>query len=465
MTRTIAELPGPRRLPLIGNAHQLFPPSRLHLAAERWADRYGPIVRVNLGTRRIVGISDQNAITEILRDRPDGYRRWLDQRAVIEEMGPPGLFIVEGEDWKRQRRLVLTALNTNYLHRYFEVIRLATERLHGRLRTAAARGMPIEICDELTSFSVDVTSALALGHDLNTLERGDSELQGHIRRVMQMTARRVSAPFAYWRHVRLPADRALDRSLVQMHRSIQEFIEQARARMAARPDSFESPENLLEAMLAAQHADGKFTDDEIVGNIFVILLAGEDTTAHTLAWTLWLLGSRRECQQRLAEEAEDVLGDQLLAGCHETVAKLAYAEAVLQESMRLKGVTGLLAVEPLEDTTILETRIPAGTRLLLMLRHACRETASLTDEFLPERWLEDNEQTKPAKTLAFGAGPRFCPGRNLALLESKAALSMIARNFAIELDESAGPVREAFEFAIVPRGLRVLVRERAQVTV
>jgi cytochrome P450 len=76
-----------------------------------------------------------------------------------------------------------------------------------------------------------------------------------------------------------------------------------------------------------------------------------------------------------------------------------------------------------------------------------------------------NDETRPAKTLAFGAGPRFCPGRNLALLESKAALSMISRSFEWELDESAGPVREAFEFAIVPRGLRVLVRGRGKVAV
>src|ERR1700739_745878 len=61
----------------------------------------------------------------------------------------------------------------------------------------------------------------------------------------------------------------------------------------------------------------------------------------------------------------------------------------------------------------------------------------------------------------FGAGPRFCPGRNLAFLESKAAMAMIARNFHIELDESAGPVREVFQFTMAPAGLRVRLRERA----
>jgi cytochrome P450 len=110
-------------------------------------------VRINLGLRPLVGISDQKLINEILRDRPNGYRRWIEQRAVIEEMGPPGLFIVEGDDWKRQRRLVVTALNTNHIHRYFEIIRLSTERLHRRLQEAAKQGRVLDICDELTSYT------------------------------------------------------------------------------------------------------------------------------------------------------------------------------------------------------------------------------------------------------------------------------------------------------------------------
>jgi cytochrome P450 len=457
-TRTIADLPGPFRLPLIGNAHQLVRQSRLHLTAEGWADRYGPIVRVNLGRRQIVGISDQAAINKILRDRPQGFRRWLDQRAVVEEMGPPGLFIVEGEDWKRQRRLVVTALNTNHIQRYFDVVRLCTERLYRRLQQAAQQERPLDICDELTSYTVDITSALALGHDLNTLERRDNELQRHIRRVLRMTARRLSAPVPYWRRVKLPADRALDRSLAEMHRAIHGFIEQARERMAVRPNAYERPENLLEGMLAAQRADGTFTDDEIVGNIFVVLLAGEDTTAHTLAWTLWLLSARPEYQSRLAKEAARTFGHQPVAATFEATEQLTYAEAVVQESMRLHSVTGLMAVEPTSDTTICNTHIPADTRLLLLVRHASREAAGRTEEFLPDRWLLDDELTRPAKSLSFGAGPRFCPGRNLALLESKTALSMIAQNFEWSLDGSR--VREAFEFAIVPRGLRLLLRER-----
>lgn len=141
----------------------------MHLTSEGWARRYGPIARVKVGRRRIIGISDRDAINEILRDRPEGFRRWAEQEAVFDEMGLSGVFSAEGEQWKRQRRLVVTALNSNHLHRYFHVVGTSTERLYRLLAEAARAGRVLDIQQELTSYSVDITSALAFGHDLNTL--------------------------------------------------------------------------------------------------------------------------------------------------------------------------------------------------------------------------------------------------------------------------------------------------------
>lgn len=319
------------------------------------------------------------------------------------------------------------------------------------------QAMFIDIQQELTSYSVDITSALAFGHDLNTLERGESELQGHIQRVFGMLARRIAAPVPYWRWVRLPADRALDRSLGELHKAVGEFIAQARERIAARPELLAAPENFLEGMIAAQQTDDSFTDKEIVGNTLTLLFAGEDTTAHTLGWTIWLLGSRADVQARLAAEASEILGENPFPSEYETVARFDYGEAVLRESMRIKSVSTMAPIEPLKDTTICDTHIPAGTRLLLLLRHAA--LGERADAFEPERWL-DQDNSDP-KSLTFGAGPRFCPGRNLAMLEAKTALAMIARNFEIELDRSGGPVSEYFNFTMIPKGLRVRLRERA----
>ena len=108
---------------------------------------------------------------------------------------------------------------------------------------------------------------------------------------------------------------------------------------------------------------------------------------------------------------------------HETVSRLPYCEAALREAMRLKSVANGLVVQSLTDTVVCDTHIPAGTRLILGTRKTSRDVGGGAD-FEPERWLPDEQRKPPDQKsfLAFGAGPRFCPGRNLAFLEAKTAL-------------------------------------------
>ncbi len=462
-SRSIRDLPGPRGLPLIGVAHHLRP-TNIHAIIERWCDRYGPIYRVDLGRRRFLVIADPDAINTVFRERPHGFRRQRDIESVTRELiGTVGVFAAEGEEWRQQRRLAVTALNSNHLQRYYQIARTCTERLCGRLERAAGEGGSRDIGGDLTSFTVDVTSALAFGHDLNTLEHGDGELQEHIQRIFDITGRRITIPIPYWRYFKLPVDRAADRSAIAIHAAITDFIAQARARMAARPELREEPENFLESMIVAQEQDKTFTDAEIVGNVYTLLLAGEDTTAHTMAWTLWFLAREPDVQEQWAAEAHEALGEERFPSRYDTIAELRYGEAVLRESMRLKPVAPIAGFDALTDVTLADTHIPAGTRLLLLDRLAGLRAVKRAGEFDPNRWLDDDRSETPdQKTfLAFGAGPRFCPGRNLAFLESKAAMATIARNFHIELDESAGPVTETLRFTMAPSGLRVRLTKRA----
>jgi cytochrome P450 len=460
-TRSISDLPGPPGLPLIGSPG--VRPKSLHLIAEKWCRRYGPTYRFDLGPRRVVVFADAETINTVLRDRPDGFRRWSEIQTISEEMwGTAGVFAAEGDDWRRQRRLAVTALNSNHLQRYFDVVSTCAGRLYRRLQGVARAGEPYEIGEALSSFTVDVTSALAFGHDLNTLERGDSELQNHLHRVFHTTNRRLFMPIPYWRWVRLPADRALDRSLAAIDKAVRAFMDETRARIAANPELRDSPTNFLEGMIAAQETEGRFTDGEILGNVFTLLLAGEDTTSHTMAWTIWAMATRPEVQARWAEEASEVLGDQSHPTEYDVVEGFRYGEGVLRESMRLKPVVPITGVQALADTEIEGIRMPAGARTIFLHREAGLRSTERAQEFRPERWLEDDEIETPDQRsfLAFGAGPRFCPGRNLAFLEAKTALGMIARNFELELDPEAEPVTELLGFTMSPQGLRVRLRER-----
>lgn len=441
----IADLPGPRKVPLLGNAHQLRP-DRLHVMIEQWGRRYGPAFRFHMGPREVVAFTDPGTVNAILRDRPDGYRRWRELEQVAEELELSGPFTSEGDDWRRQRRLAVTALNSNHLRRYFDVIQLATERLLRRL----APGGPVEILEDFMSYSVDITSALAFGHDLNTLEQGDGELQRHITRAFELLARRTLAPVPYWRIVNPPADRAAERSIAAIHEEIRVFIAAARERMEARPELREAPENFLESMLTLPGYDER----DVFGNVFTMLLAGEDTTANTLSWAAYLLARDSGAQARLAEEADAVLGDERIPRQAEDVDRMRFAEAVFREAARLKSTAPLLFFEPNADTAAGDVELPQGTRIVCLTRQIGRPR--LQERFDPDRWLTDEHDGR--RFLSFGAGPRFCPGRNLAFLEGKTALAMLARNF--EWEPAGGEPRERFGFTMRPTGLRITLRPR-----
>src|SRR5215207_7668397 len=168
-----------------------------------------------------------------------------------------------------------------------------------------------------------------------------------------MLSRRIAAPFPYWRYVKPPADRAAERSLVEIRAAVDGFIAQARERMARRPELCEQPENFLESMLAAQR-EGRYSDEAVFGNTFQILLAGEDTTAHSLTWTAWFIARDRALQRRLAEAAPVI---------EDPDTRFEYGDAVLRETMRLKSVAPLLLVESLKDVTIAGVELPRGTRV------------------------------------------------------------------------------------------------------
>jgi len=186
--RSIDELAGPRRLPVIGNAHQIRP-SRIHLIGERWCAQYGPVFRYDLGRRPVVGVADLDEINTILRARPESFRRWGQIEALARETGTYGVFSAEGEDWRRQRRLAVTALNADHLDRYFFVIRRAAERLRTGLNRQASVGGCVDVRSHLKAFTVDVVSALAFGEDLAGYDR-NGELRGDIDRVFAMAGRR-----------------------------------------------------------------------------------------------------------------------------------------------------------------------------------------------------------------------------------------------------------------------------------
>ncbi len=466
-TTTIEALPGPDGWPLLGNYLQIdF--REFHRQLERWSERYGPTYRFKLGPQVFVVTSDIEAGSVLLRERPELFSRRRALEQIFDELGFNGVFSADGDDWRRQRRIVITALNSARLHQFYAKMLDTTHRLRRRWESAAEAGSAVDLCADLMRYTVDITTQLAFGIDFNTLETDGPVIQHDLDKVFPMLNRRLGAPFPYWRLFRLGKDRELDAAVGAIRARITEIIGECRARIARNPVLLQEPENFLEAMIAAKEAENvPFSDDDIIANVFTLLLAGEDTTANTLAWAIKYFTDYPAFVARMRTEVDQVLGESVVPPTHDTAARLGLIEAFANETMRLKPVAPINVFEAKVDVDVCGLRVPAGTALILLTRRIATsaEHFSHPTEFDLDRWLDrspgsDRVHNQKAFT-PFGGGPRFCPGRNLALLEIKMVLAMLLRNFDVELANDGAEVDELFAFTMSPTGLYVRFRHRA----
>lgn len=457
----IEDLPGPRGLPLLGNMLQLRN-SRLHLIVEGWSRTYGEYFRFRIGPRQLVGVANPETIAQLLRDRPDGFHRSQRLSEIADDMGFNGVFSANGDAWRRQRPMVMASFDPRHTRAYFPALAKVTQRFARRWRRAAAAGESIDLQADLMRYTVDVTSGLAFGIDMNTLESDEEVIQAHLDKVFPSLFRRLMAPLPYWRWF---PDRKLEGHLRALKDAVAGFIAQARRRMDAEPRLREEPTNLLEAMIAARDdPQSGLSDADVAGNVLTMLLAGEDTTANTLAWMIYLLHRHPEALRRAQDE---VLSRSSVLEKYEEVSALPFIDACINETMRLKPVAPIIMLQPTHDTVVAGIEVPKSTLLMCLMRAGATDERRFPDAraFDPGRWLTGASAASPKRVaMPFGAGPRLCPGRYLAILEMKMVMAMLLTNFEIESvgAPGGGEAREHLAFTMYPEGLRLRLREKAR---
>ena len=464
--RSIEVLPGPRGLPLLGNLLQVRP-VRIHRDIEDWCRRYGGLFRVRFGPILTLVVADHQLVNAVMRERPEGYRRpAVTKRVATEMMGQTGLFLAEDGEWRKQRHMVMQGFAPHAIRAYFPALVQVALRLEQRWTRAAGAGASIDLARDLKRYTVDIVAGLAFGTEVNTIEHEDDALRGHLDTIFSGLARRSFALLPHWRWFRLPADRRLERSVAAVRSAVDNFVSQARARLGANPALRERPSNLLEAMIVAADQPGSGIDDRTVaGNVQTMLLAGEDTTANTLGWMIWLLHRHPQALRRAQDEVRR-LAPEPGAFSIEQMDALDWLDACAQEAMRLKPVAPFMPLEALRDTSIGDVAVPAGTLVWCVLRHdsVAEPYFSQPAQFLPERWLAEGAAAglcadKRAAS-PFGSGPRTCPGRYLAMLEIKVAMAMLLARFDIDAVDTpdGGEAREQMGFVMSAVGLRMRLR-------
>lgn len=446
----VSSVPGPRGNLVLGNIRQV-PHSQTHLILEQWADEYGPIYRIRFGHMPMLVVSDPDLVRDALKRRPDDFRRLRTMARVLREMGVAGVFAAEGDDWRRQRRLIMPAFKRTRMVAALPSI----QRMVARLRDLWRRehGVARNIRGDYARFTADTAAMVAFGVDLNTIE-GTSALRANIDTVFSEVGRRIRSPIPYWRYMKRSRDRACDRAMAELDRTVRDILR------APRIDAERT--TLLDGMRDARlEEDDKrgLSEDELVANIFTMLLAGEDTTASALAWMTDALARHPEVQTRMRDEVVQVLGDHGTLESIEQADRLPYVTAVFRESLRLRSPAPFIYLEAARPVRLGALDLPEGLPVVLLTRCASLRDDQFDDAraFRPERWLDIDKQ--PAAYAPFGGGPRLCPGLHLSLLEAQCVMGMLLSNFEVTASES-DPPDERVGFTMQPKRMSITLSAR-----
>ncbi|MFZ9028862.1 MAG: cytochrome P450 [Crocinitomicaceae bacterium] len=465
MAIAIKDLNGPKGLPLVGTMFKLDLPN-LHRQIEEWADIYGDVYRLDLPIKNQMVVTRPSMIQAISVDRPDGFTRAKKMDSILREGGVHGVFNAEGEEWKIHRSLVTKGLDVKHQKQFFPHLVSTVEKLYKKWKADAESGEPFDIQQDLMRFTVDVSVWLAFGYEINTLEQKEGVIQEHMEKIFPVIFERINAPIPWHRFIRSKRSREFDIAVNEMNKLVDKFIEDAQTKINNNPELRENPSNLIEAILVASETEDAIGPKEVRGDLLTLLMAGEDTTAHTLIWMIYQLASLPEVQDGIRKEVDSVISDGYHVNDYTLNSKLRYIEGVANESLRFKPVAPIILHEAIRDTEIEGYEIKEGQMILTQYRHGALSDKYFTEarSFRPERWLKESKcpvHNTDAFT-PFGAGPRYCPGRNLAILEIKNVIAMLFKNFEIELVTPVDEVKEIMAFTMMASDYKVRLKPRRE---
>ena len=179
-----------------------------------------------------------------------------------------------------------------------------------------------------------------------------------------------------------------------------------------------------------------FSRDQLRDQMATMIVAGHETTALTLFWSLYLLASAPAEQERVAQEVSALdLGPDAAA---EALAKLTYTKVVVNEALRLYPPAFALARMALAADRVGDVTIPRGALVMMSpwVLHRHRRLWADPDAFNPSRFLGEAPSAHRFAYMPFGAGPRVCVGAQLALTEACLVLAMMVQRFHIALADT-----------------------------
>ena len=407
------------------------------------------------GPPRMAFFTGSDAVKALLLDRPAAFPKGALQVDVLKPMFGNAMISCEGREWRWQRGAAAPLFRYDELLRYGPMCTEAAEATVAQWRASAPGTVHAVHADMMrAAFHVISNTMLAGGAPdvLQAIEKGHAAYYDAANWWVVYTL--LGLP--HW--LPRPGGQSMRAHETRLREAVGELV---RARRAGAADG----EDLLAKMVQASDAEtGRSMSDELlVDNIVAFLMAGYDTTAFSLTWTLYLVAHSLEWEARMLEEIEQVVGTGPVTAGH--VAQLTTVQQVLNESLRLFPTAPIIIRDIVEDVEFDGVSVPAGTVGIIPIYaiHRHRDFWDDPHRFDPGRFAPDHP-AKPTRFqfLPFGAGPRICIGAAFAMIEATIMLAEFVRAARFEVDPDFDPQPSGRMFLLPKNGMPMRITMRVR---
>jgi cytochrome P450 len=411
------------------------------------------VVESRLFNHRQIILNRPESIRQVLIENADNYHR---SRATIRLLYPitgTGLFLAEGDDWREQRRTVAPAFAPRTIPLLAPQIARATDELVAELGQTDGE---VNLSDRMGRLALEIA-----GRSMFSLEMG--EFGPRMRELLARYGERLGRPtmLDLLLPVVIPAPRDFGRW--RFRRRWLELIGAIIAARRVQGGQAGAPRDLLD-LLSYDHETGTpVSDTRLADQVGTMIAAGHATTAVALFWSLFLVASVPDVQERLAAEVAPL--DLSAENAATALSDLAYSRAVVSEALRLYPPAYSIVRVARRADTAAGVPVAAGTVVQISpwVLHHHRRLWTEPDAFDPARFLPGAPIPDRFAYLPFGAGPRICIGAQFALTEAVLVLARLVQAFEISRT-SDEPVLPVAAITIQPDhapGFRLRQRTRA----
>ncbi len=411
-------------------------------STRRFAAECGPCFSLLDGIRRIVCVMDPELVQQVLVERHRQYHKSVGYELLKPMLGN-GLLTSEGGFWRKQRRLLQPAFHKRQIAGFARVMQEEGERTAAELEAFARKGETVDITAAMNRCTMAIVARCLLG----TLVPGSMDrISEHLAWLNRDANRRIMQPVHWPLWLPTPRNRTARRHLDGLLGLIRGIVAERRASKAR-------GEDLLSMLVDLEDADTgeRMDEQQLLDEVTTVFVAGHETTANAMAWTLQALADRSQADAFLAEEVAGLDMQALDPSGSPRV------QAVAKEGLRLYPPAWIVGRQALAPENLGPYRLPKGTNVLLFTLGIHRDARWWPDPdaFRPERFLERGEpgyaawhdpalDPDPAGLAAFGgerpkqayypfgAGPRICIGLNMAWMEMHVLLPILLRRFRFE---------------------------------